>query len=161
MSKEFQGKVIAINKDTIKSGKNIGKAYYKVTMEDYEGEQTQFNAWAFDAIRNLQLGAYAALDYDVSPDGRFRHINASALIQDVNEMDAGAVRENAIEPPPPASGTKTSFGKKSKGLDDTAIYIHRTSALYNAVEYSKGGDSDIETVLDYAKRFLEFIESGE
>jgi hypothetical protein len=53
------------------------------------------------------------------------------------------------------------MSSKRETQDSQSDYIHRTSALYNAVEYNKADGVDMETIITTAMRFLDFIETGE
>jgi hypothetical protein len=160
MSLELTGRVTKILKDTIKSGKNAGKPFYKVNIESSEGETLFFNAWAFEAIKDLQVGQMATVDYALSSDGKYRHINQSVLVTDIRQDDFDySVTQTAIETPPPARTEHMSSKKETP--DSQGDYIHRTSALYNAVEYHKADGVDIGVIINTAKEFLMFIETGE
>lgn len=160
MSLELTGKVTKIIKDAIKTGKNAGKPFYKVNIEDVEGETLFFNAWAFEAIKDLQVGQMATVDYNLSPDGKYRHINQSVLVTDINQeaFPYGATK-NAIETPAPPREQFSSSKTEAKGSNNS--YINRMSALKTAVEYHTGDEMDMEAVIETAKRFVEFIETGE
>lgn len=159
MSNEFTGKVLRIVKDKIKSGPNEGNSYYKVTMEDVEGEQVMFNAWDFGAIRGVNVGDMALIDYNVTADGKYKHINSATPVKDINEDDDipfDSPIKKTIEPPaPPRKTIPTSQ------IDSRELGIYRQSALKGAIEYLAGSDADIEMVIDTAKRFVEFDITGE
>jgi hypothetical protein len=152
---EFTGRVAKIIKDTIKSGDNIGKPYYKVTMEDSEGEQVMFSAWDYPAIAGIQVGQSAVLDYGESKDKRYKHINHALPIQDIND-DIPFDGKKAIEDPPPARKANQAYQPDARELS-----IIRQSALYQAVQYDKNAEDDIETIIEHAKRFVEFDLTGE
>src|SRR5512137_867086 len=126
LSYTMEGKILGITKDTIKSGPNIGKTYYKVKVEDIEGEQSTLSAWEYSAIESVNVGDDVQIDYGTSKDGKYKHINSAIQITQVDERPT----QKAIETPAPAR-TKV-YDPKTKTLDE-GCFIHRTSALYNAV----------------------------
>jgi len=157
MSETMEGKILGIAKDTIKNGQNAGKVYYKVKVEDIEGEQINMSAWEYSAIENIKVGEWAQLDVGTSKDGKFKHINNSVGITQIR--DDIRPTEKAIETPTPAP-TKV-WDPKNKTSDE-GKFIHRTSALYNAVEYHKSNpEATLADIIGTADRFREYIETGE
>lgn len=73
MSKIIE-KVTAIKKDTVKSGRSVGKPYYRVTLGNGD---TAF-AWSFDAIRGVKVGEMAELI--VESKGKFLNITNSVPV---------------------------------------------------------------------------------
>lgn len=153
---EFTGRVAKIEKGTIKSGDNVGKPFYKVTMEDVEGESVMFNAWDYSAIAGITVGQNAVLDYGESRDKKYKHINHALPIQDVNDDIPFDTPKKTIEGPAPAGEANRVYKPDLRELS-----IIRQSALYQAVQYDKGGEDDIETIIETAKRFVEFDLTGE
>lgn len=159
VNKELTGKVINIVKDTIKKGANAGKPYYKVTVEDVEGEHLLFHAWNYGVIEAIKVGENAAISYTETPDGKWRHIANSIQVTDIN--DGSDSNQKPIERYSPAPETKQAFQKDLKGSGGNNIYINRMSAIKTAVEYAGNGEYSIDDVIAFAERFLTFIETGE
>jgi len=143
MAKTVTGVVERITKDVTKTGKNAGKAYYKVKVNDCE---KLLFVWDWPIIKDVQIGAEAEFAVDDSGDFWTAHSAVPVIRGD------GAHAQNAIGAPPAAAG-----------MDLKNLYMARESALKSAVEFIKSHPTFAETIEDavsIAGRFFEYIESG-
>jgi hypothetical protein len=170
---EITSIVTDVRKDVTKSGRQIGKAYYKVMLENGD----VLFAWSFDKIKNIKRGESAKFLVDESPDGRFLSIQASEstnVVADEPWEDAEVVEEEPKEEYVPPKAYKPRAVVKE--LDPKAEYwekrdssIGRMSALNTAVAYleycsnldKKASPVTEEDVIEIAKRFERYAKSGE
>lgn len=149
---KLTGLIDSITKGKVKTGPNIGKAFYIVTLD---GGQKLY-AWTFDAIRNIKAGNEA--EFSLETKGKYTHIVDSLPITNVN-----AETENPIEPEPigdediPDAPTFTPKATNAKNNDEV---ISRQSALKSACSVSVGCDYDEEKLVAMAKRFYLYITEG-
>ena len=150
MPKQISGIVENISKDQTKSGKNIGKTYYKVKIKDFD---KLLFVWNYSVIKDVNKGD--EVDFGVEENGDFlTAIDAVPVIRPERSEPMSTedvAREKAIEGPP-AAGT----------LDLKNLTMARESALKSAVEFTKGLSEGpgLEDVIAVALRFFDYIESG-
>lgn len=166
--------VVSVKKDTVKSGRNAGKTFYKVGLP---GDQVLY-AWSFKAIEGIKKGEKAKFTVEKRPGSNYISI-LSAEPTDEDIEDAEMSTEDAeispfddddegddeIEEEKPKKRTyepKSSYTPKS----DTNPYINRMSALKSAIEYAnytaefateKQKALKESEILEIAKIFYAFI----
>lgn len=162
-------KITDIRKDTIKTGKNMGKEYYKVYLD---GQSYPWQSWTWTAIKDIRKGHYAKMSYDESADGRFKTILQAELVQDTSEENipiddmfpSDIKSEKAIEAPAPPRESNSNSKPRVQGSE--SVFIHRQVALKAAVEWLRdykdidGCRPDFPEIIDTAREFYKYIENG-
>ena len=182
MSKIIE-KITAIKKDTVKSGKNVGKPYYRVTL----GNGDMAFAWSWPVIKDITVGQMAEMV--IESNGKFMNIKAAVPIQASGtdeipsddeapfdeDVEVEEVEEKKGKPiTPRVSGYSVSnkddyWNAKFEHDIEKDIAITRMSCLKTAVEYcnyckpvdaAKFKPLTEEDVVSVAKLFFGYITTG-
>jgi len=161
---KLTGRIDNIKKDTVKSGKSEGKAYYRVTLDSDQ----LLIAWSWEAIKDVKKGKQA--EFTVEQKGNFPPTILSSIpIIDVYDDEPDDIisdePEEEVEEKKEFKKKEQSYGEKYTSNNP---YISRMSAIKSSVDLfsgnlSKTADMDevCEDIIVVAKRFLDFINEGE
>lgn len=121
------------------------KLYHIVTVND-----VKMGAWKSEHIENIKVGQEATVFYD--EQGQFKNISGSIPV----------IQQGGSEFPGDTTATSTPLGMPVPLPVDKQVLIIRQSSLRSAVELVKRDDDvDVEKLMVIAKRFEEFVKSGE
>lgn len=169
--------VVSVKKDTVKSGRNAGKTFYKVGLP---GDQILY-AWSFKAIEGIKKGEKAKFTVEKRPGSNYISILSAEPTDEDIEDEEMTNEDEEISPfdddedddeieeeksKPMAYEHKSSYTPRS----DNNPFITRMSALKSAIDYAnytaefatdKQKALKESDILEIAKIFASFITSGE
>ena len=135
---DLTAKIKSYGKKTDKSG----NPYWLVYLESGDVVST----WQYNLIAETEAGKEYTFPVEVTESGDRKYINLIGTA-------VAVISEEPIKP---------HYSPKSTKSMDNNPYIARMSAIKSAVEYYSGNPQmDEEDIIEIAKRFEHYIESGE